>query len=84
MRLDPRVQLYTTELSAWVVWLGSGRQLLAGAAGSPYVTDARTLASRPFSFLDSPLVSDDIGFSAIAIPTSALSPRTLKELGLRQ
>lgn len=83
MRLDPRVKLYTTELSAWVVWLGSGRQLLAGAANATYAIEAGTLASRPFSFLSSPLTSEDIGFSATAIPASALSQRALKALRLR-
>jgi hypothetical protein len=63
VRLVPGTKLYTTEDAFWAVWLPGSERILAGALGSAYAVDARTLAVRPFTFFPS---TD--GFSAIVLP----------------
>jgi hypothetical protein len=60
VRVVPGTALYTTEDAYWAMWLPGGQRILAGAVGSAYVVDARTLAVRPFTFFPS---TD--GFSAV-------------------
>jgi hypothetical protein len=64
VRLVPGTTLFTTEDAFWAVWLPGSQRILAGAVGSAYAVDARTLAARPFTFFPS---SED-GFSAVALP----------------
>jgi hypothetical protein len=63
VRLVPGTRLNTTEDAFWAMWLPSSQRILAGAMGSAYVVDARTLTVRPFSFLPS-----NVGFSAVVVP----------------
>jgi hypothetical protein len=63
LRLVPGTVLDTTEDAFWAVWLPGGQRILAGAVGSAYLADARTLAVGPFAFFDS---SAD-GFSAVVL-----------------
>jgi hypothetical protein len=63
VRLVPGTALYTTEDAFWAMWLPGSERILAGAVGSAYAVDARTLAVRPFVFLPS---TD--GFSAVVLP----------------
>jgi hypothetical protein len=63
VRLVPGTLLYTTEDAFWAVWLPGNERILAGAVGSAYAVDARTLAVRPFAFVPS---AD--GFSAVVLP----------------
>jgi hypothetical protein len=64
VRLVPGTALDTTEDAFWAIWLPGSQRVLAGAVGSAYVVDPRTLAVRPFTFFGS---STD-GFSAIVLP----------------
>ncbi|HEY2641200.1 MAG TPA: hypothetical protein VGI66_15130 [Streptosporangiaceae bacterium] len=63
VRVVPGTALDTTEDAYWAMWLPGGQQVLAGAVGSSYVVDTRTLTARPFSFFPS---TD--GFSATVLP----------------
>jgi hypothetical protein len=63
-RVVPGTALNTTEDAFWAIWLPRGQRILAGAVGSAYVVDPRTLAVRPFTFFGS---STD-GFSATVLP----------------
>ncbi len=63
VHLVPGTKLFTTEDAFWAMWLPHSQRILAGAVGSAYAVDARTLTARPFSFLPS---TD--GFSAVALP----------------
>ncbi len=63
VRLVPGTRLYTTEDAFWAIWLPGSQRVLAGALGSAYPVDARTLAVRPFTFF----ASTD-GFSAVVLP----------------
>ena len=66
VRLVPGTVLDTTEDAFWAIWLpGSQQVLLAGAVGSSYLVDARTLAVRPFRYFGN---SSD-GFSAVVLPS---------------
>ena len=86
LRLDPKVNLATTEDAAWVTWLPSGRQLLTGAIMATYLVDAQSLASRPFYFdraatpTESVMSSPDLNFSTIVVPASALSTKQRRSL----
>jgi len=88
LRLDPKVNLVTTEDAAWARWLPPGRQLLAGAIGTTYLVDVKTLVTRPMYFdgadtrLHSIMGSPDLNFSTIVVPPSALSPKQRRSLGL--
>jgi WD40 repeat protein len=64
LRLVPGTALDTTEDAFWSIWLPGSQRILAGAVGSAYVADARTLAVRRFTYFDS---STD-GFSAVVLP----------------
>ncbi len=64
VRLVPRTRLYTTEDAFWALWLPGSQRILAGAVGSAYAVDVRTLAVRPFTFFSGP--TD--GFSAVVLP----------------
>jgi hypothetical protein len=64
VRLVPGAALDTTEDAFWAIWLPDSQQILAGALGSAYLVDARTLAVRPFTYFGS---STD-GFSAVVLP----------------
>jgi hypothetical protein len=64
VRLVPGTAIATTEDAFWAIWLPGSPRILAGAVGSAYVVDARTLAVRPFTFLGS---STD-GFSGVVLP----------------
>jgi hypothetical protein len=64
VRLVPGTALYTTEDAFWAVWLPSSQRVLAGAVGTAYLVDARTLAARPFTYFGN---STD-GFSAVVLP----------------
>jgi hypothetical protein len=64
VQLVPGTRLYTTEDAFWALWLPRSQRILAGAVGSAYAVDARTLTARPFSFLFLP--STD-GFSAVVL-----------------
>lgn len=64
VRLVPGTALDTTEDAFWAIWLPGSQRILAGAVGSAYVADARTLAVRRFTFFGS---STD-GFSAVVLP----------------
>jgi hypothetical protein len=64
VRVVPGTELFTSEDAFWAMWLPGGHQILAGAAGSSYVVDTRTLTARPFSFFPS---TD--GFSATVLPS---------------
>jgi hypothetical protein len=63
VRVVPGTALDTTEDAYWAMWLPGGQRVLAGAVGSSYVVDTRTLTARPFSFFPS---TD--GFSAVMLP----------------
>jgi hypothetical protein len=65
VHLVPGTALYTTEDAFWAMWLPGSERILAGAVGSAYAVDARTLTARPFSFLPS---TD--GFSAVVLPAA--------------
>ena len=64
VRIVPGTALYTDEDAFWAIWLPGGQRVLAGALGSAYLVDARTLAVRPFRYFGN---STD-GFSAIVLP----------------
>ena len=64
VRLVAGAALNTTEDAFWAIWLPGGQRILAGAVGSAFVVDPRTLAVRPFTFFGS---STD-GFSAVVLP----------------
>lgn len=88
LRLDPRVDMVTTEDAAWARWLPAGRQFLTGAISATYLVDARSLATRPLHFdgaetsLDSIMKSPDLNFSTLVVPRSALSSNEQKRLGV--
>lgn len=63
VRVVPGTALHTTEDAFWAIWLPGGQRILAGAVGSAYAVDPRTLAVRPFTFFGS---SAD-GFSATVL-----------------
>jgi hypothetical protein len=63
VRLVRGTVLYTTEDAFWAMWLPGSERILAGAIGSAYAVDARTLAVRPFVYFPS---TD--GFSAVVLP----------------
>ena len=63
VRLVRGTVLYTTEDAFWAMWLPGSERILAGAIGSAYVVDARTLAVRPLAYFPSP-----DGFSAVVLP----------------
>jgi hypothetical protein len=63
VRLVPGTRLFTTEDAFWAMWLPDGQRILAGAVGSAYVVDTRTLTVRPFTFFPN---STD-GFSAVVL-----------------
>ena len=63
VQLVSGTELFTTEDAFWAMWLPHSQRILAGALGSAYAVDARTLAARPFSFLPG---TD--GFSAVVLP----------------
>lgn len=63
VHLVPGTALYTDEDAFWALWLPGGQRILAGAVGSAYAVNARTLTARPFSFF----ASTD-GFSAVVAP----------------
>ena len=87
LRLEPKVNMVTTEDAAWARWL-PGRQLLTGAIAATYLVDARSLVTRPFYFdgadtrLNSIMNSPDLNFSTLVIPTNALSANERKRLGI--
>jgi len=64
VRLVPGTKLFTSEDAFWAMWLPHSQRVLAGAVGSAYAVDARTLTARPFSFMPG---TD--GFSAVVLPT---------------
>ncbi|MBV8943529.1 MAG: hypothetical protein JO240_17535 [Solirubrobacterales bacterium] len=88
LRLEPKVNMVTTEDAAWARWLPAGRRLLTGAIAATYLVDARSLAHRPFYFdgadtrLNSIMNSPDLNFSTLVIPTNALSANERKRLGI--
>lgn len=88
LRLDPKVNMVTTEDAAWARWLPGGRQLLTGAISATYLVDAHSLATRPFYFdgidtrLESGMASPDLNFSTLVVPTGAPSPKERKRLGV--
>jgi hypothetical protein len=90
LRLDPEVNLITTEDAAWTRWLPPGRQLLTGAITATYLVNARSLATRFFYFdgtatrLDSITSSSDLNFSTIVVPPSTLSPKQRRSLDLTE
>jgi hypothetical protein len=63
VRAVPGTALYTNEDAFWAIWLPGGERVLAGALGSAYLVDARTLAARPFRYFGN---STD-GFSAVVL-----------------
>jgi hypothetical protein len=63
VRLVPGTELLTTEDAFWAMWLPHSQRILAGALGSAYAVDARTLTARPYSYLPG---TD--GFSAVVLP----------------
>ncbi len=65
VRLVPGTVLDTTEDAFWAIWLPGSQQVLAGAVGSSYLVDARTLVVTPFTYFGS---STD-GFSAVVLPS---------------
>jgi hypothetical protein len=64
VRLVPGTVLDTTEDAFWAIWLPGSQQVLAGALGSSYLVDTRTLAVMPFGYFGN---SSD-GFSAVVLP----------------
>jgi hypothetical protein len=64
VRVVPGTTLFTTEDAFWAMWLPGGQRILAGAVGSAYAVDARTLAARPFPFFYFPSAD---GFSATVL-----------------
>jgi hypothetical protein len=64
VRLVPGTSLFTTEDAFWAIWLPGSQRVLAGAVGSAYLVDARTLAFRSFRYFGD---SSD-GFTAVVLP----------------
>ncbi len=62
VQVVPGTRLFTTEDAFWAMWLPGGQRILAGALGSAYAVDPRTLTARPFS-----LPGAD-GFTAVVLP----------------